>query len=315
MVKVQVINAKQVVELLKTGKPSYRVVPVDATWYMPNNPLNGKNQFLNEGRLPHAAYFDLDHICMPASKTPYPHMLANYDTLDRELNVLGLNRTDKLVFYDRSGVFSSPRAAWNMVLAGHKQVYLLDHFKDYVTEKLPLETEKINAVATDAVETSLEYQMIEEEDYDQNYKQQVIEYDELLDLVEADKLKDEYVTFDARSTARFTGESPEPRPGLSSGHIPSALSLPFTNVLNDNGNFKTKDEIIELFKSSFSIDLTRELSGKKGIIVMCGTGVTAVILRLAIESVAGSKIPIRVYDGSWTEWAQRAPSQFIVKDV
>ncbi|WEJ93198.1 sulfurtransferase [Yamadazyma tenuis] len=240
-------------------------------------------------------------------------MLADYDTLNRNLNNLGLNRTDKLVFYDKSGIFSSPRAAWNMILAGHKQVFLLDHFKDYKASGAPLDTEEIAFTATDALEASLEYDIIEEEEYDQNYQKQVIEYEELFDLVKSGQLGSKYITFDARATPRFTGEAPEPREGLSSGHIPSSLSLPFNKVLTENGNYKSKQEILDLFKTEFNLDLTKPLEGKEGIIVMCGTGVTAVILRLAIESVAESKIPIRVYDGSWTEWAQRAPSEFIEK--
>lgn len=314
MVKVKVINPTSFKELLKVGTPTYRVVPVDATWYMPNVPKDGKSQFLKEERLPQAAFFDLDEICLSKSKTPYPHMLADYDKLARELNNLGLNRTDKLVFYDKSGIFSSPRAAWNLILAGHKQVYLLDHFKDYKAQNMEMDTEEIGATATDAVESSLEYDIIEEEQYDENYKLQVIEYDELFDLVKLDTLKDDYISFDARSKERFTGEAPEPREGLSSGHIPSSLSLPFSKVLTENGNYKSKEEILDLFKQEFNLDLSKPLDNKKGIIVMCGTGVTAVILRLAIESIAESKIPIRVYDGSWTEWAQRAPTEYIEKN-
>ena len=53
----------------------------------------------------------------------------------------------------------------------------------------------------------------------------------------------------------------------------------------------------------------------KGIIVMCGTGVTAVILKFAIECILKLNVPVRVYDGSWTEWASRAPSEYIQKDI
>lgn len=311
MDKVKVLSVNGFKELLKTSTPAARVVPIDATWYMPNNPRNGKQEFLQEARIPGSAFFDLDEICAP--KSEYPHMLASYDYLHWHLNNLGLNHGDKLVFYDKSGIFSSPRAAWNLVLAGHKQVYLLDHYKDYLNKGLELDKETISATATDIVEASLEYDMIEEEVYDQRFSQQVITYEELLQLVQSGELGEKYITFDARSTDRFTGESPEPRPGLSSGHIPSAISLPFSKVLNENGNYKSKEELVDLFKQEFGLDLTKPLPNDKKIIVMCGTGVSAVILRLAIESIIGSNIPIRVYDGSWTEWAQRAPTEFIEK--
>lgn len=300
---VQLLTVNGLKELVKSSTTALRVVPMDATWYMPNNPKDGKQEFLNDGRIPGAAFFDLDQISSPSD---FPHMLPTYDTLHRELNNLGLNAADKLVFYDRSGVFSSPRAAWNLALAGHKQVYLLDHFKDYQVNG-EMDTQKINATATDVVEVSLEYDLPPEEEFEANYAEQVIEFEELLELVKSGQLAEKYVVFDARSTDRFTGAAPEPRPGLSSGHIPSALSLPFSKVLTENGNYKTKEELVELFQSEFGLDLTKPLPDGKKIIVMCGTGVTAVILRLAIESVIGAKVGIRVYDGSWTEWAQRAP--------
>jgi 3-mercaptopyruvate sulfurtransferase SseA len=50
---------------------------------------------------------------------------------------------------------------------------------------------------------------------------------------------------DARSLARFNGESPEPRPGLKSGHIPGSKCVPFTAVLqpSDWTRFKAPDDI------------------------------------------------------------------------
>ena len=58
---------------------------------------------------------------------------------------------------------------------------------------------------------------------------------------------------------RFLGTDPEPRPGLPSGHIPNAFSLPFNLFLNQNTNivsgetyttFKTRDKILEELKKS-----------------------------------------------------------------
>ncbi|CAH6722313.1 thiosulfate sulfurtransferase Tum1p [[Candida] jaroonii] len=311
MGKVKVINSHVFKQLVEKSIPSSRVIKLDATWYMPNNPKNAKQEFLNQARIPGSGYFDLDEICDPNSK--YPHMLANYDILNSSLNGLGLNKSDKLVFYDKSGIFSSPRAAWNLILGGHEQVFLLDHYKDYVNEGNEVSKEPVDDFRPQAVTTN-GYEMISGEAYSKNYAQQVIEYEELLELVSTGKLAEQYITFDARSNDRFSGAAPEPRPGLPSGHVPSSLNLPFTKVLNENGNFKSKSELVDLFKADYGLDLTKSVNGRKGIIVMCGTGVTAVILRVAIESILESPIPIKVYDGSWTEWAQRAPTELIVKD-
>lgn len=303
--------------LLSSSNPGSRVIPIDATWYMPNSPHDGKDQFLNEERLQGAAFFDLDKVALPNSK--YPHMLPPYEVFKAAINELGLSKTDKLVFYDKSGIFSSPRAAWTFSLFGHGKLYILNNFPEYKKHDYPIETSKVSSIATSNEEVSADdhghgYELISKEQFEENYKEQVIDYDELFALVKSGKLEKHYITFDARSTDRFTGSAPEPRPGLSSGHIPGALSLPFSKVLTKEGLYKSKEELLKLFKDEFNIDLTDPtLGGKEAIIVMCGTGVTAVILRLAIQSVIGADVPIRVYDGSWTEWAQRAPSSFISK--
>lgn len=311
---IRIVSPSGFRALLSSSSSQSRVIPIDASWYMPNSPLNGKDQFLNEDRIKSAAFFDLDSICLPNSQ--YPHMLPPYDIFNKSMSDLGIRRSDTLVVYDKSGIFSSSRAAWNLSLHGHRKVYLLDNYNIYKKYEYPLETKKITSLSTPSSDSDVpQYEPISEDDVKENYRNQVIDYEELFELVESGKLDKEYVTFDARSSDRFSGASPEPRPGLSSGHIPSSLSLPFSKVLSQSDNtYKSKEELIDLFKQEFDIDFSKSnaTNGKK-IIVMCGTGVTAVILRLALESVIQCNIPIRVYDGSWTEWAQRAPSQYIIK--
>ncbi|KAK6458578.1 thiosulfate sulfurtransferase [Scheffersomyces xylosifermentans] len=303
--------------LVATSTPASRVVPVDATWYMPNNPKNGREEFLNEQRLPGAAFFDLDAISLPVS--PYPHMLPSYDLFKEAIGELGIQRNDKVVVYDKSGIFSSPRAAWTFALFGHPRVYLLDNYLTYKQSEYPVEKGKVTTLSTSLASEGRNegYEIFSKSEFDENYKNQVIEYEELLNLVETDALAKDYYAFDARPNDRFTGKVPEPRPGLSSGHVPSSLSLPFSRVINEgNKTYKSKEELLEVFQKDFGLDLSNDkfVDGKKGIIVMCGSGVTAVILKFAIQSVIGLDVPIRVYDGSWTEWASRAPEKFIKKD-
>ncbi|KAG2734345.1 hypothetical protein G9P44_002351 [Scheffersomyces stipitis] len=301
--------------LLGTATSASRVVPVDATWYMPNSGKNGLQEFLEQERIPNAGFFDLDAISLPGSK--YPHMLPTYSIFNQAIQELGIRKNDTLVVYDKSGIFSSPRAAWTFALFGHPRVYLLDNYITYKQAEYQLDLKPVDTLSTPLVSESSEpYQPISEAEFKTKYDEQVIEYEELLDLVQTNKLAQDYYAFDARPHDRYTGKVPEPRPGLSSGHVPSSLSLPFSKVINaDNKTYKSKEELLEIFKRDFDLDLSNSdfLKGKKGIIVMCGSGVTAVVLRFAIQSVIGLDVPIRVYDGSWTEWASRAPSELIVK--
>lgn len=295
--------------LVSSSANGSKVVPLDATWYMPNSPYNGVQQFLEEERIKGAAFFDLDKVALLESK--YPHMLPSKNLFVQEMSNLGINNTDTVVVYDKSGIFSAPRVAWTLSLYGHKRVYLLDNYLNYKKSEYPLERVPVsNLSVPDSRTTS--YAGLSDEEFNARYKEQVIEYEELLDLVKSGQLAKDYWTFDARSKGRFDGTAPEPRPGLSSGHVPSAYSLPFDSILNEDKSYKSREELKAILEKEYGIDLNKPTE-KKGVIVMCGTGVSAVILKLAFRAVLGSTIPIRVYDGSWTEWAQRAPPEYIEK--
>jgi thiosulfate/3-mercaptopyruvate sulfurtransferase len=98
---------------------------------------------------------------------------------------------------------------------------------------------------------------------------------------------------DARSSDRFAGKVPEPRPGLRSGHIPGAHNLPFQKLLNKDGTLKPANELEALFHDA-GVDLT------KPVIASCGSGITASILALALAETGHRRMA--VYDGSWAEW-------------
>ncbi|WP_433984883.1 rhodanese-like domain-containing protein [Tunturiibacter empetritectus] len=108
---------------------------------------------------------------------------------------------------------------------------------------------------------------------------------------------------DARSAARFNGTAPEPRPNLSSGHMPGATSIPFTELVED-GRLKPTDKLRELFAAK-KIDLHQPIT------TTCGSGVTAAVIALGLE-LAGAK-EVSLYDGSWAEYAQQ-PDAIIEKD-
>ena len=99
---------------------------------------------------------------------------------------------------------------------------------------------------------------------------------------------------DARSRGRFAGTDPEPRPELSSGHIPGSLSLPFGELLDADGTLKPPSALRKMFEQA-GVDLERP------IVTSCGSGVTAAIPYLALTVLEHPHISL--YDGSWSEWA------------
>jgi thiosulfate/3-mercaptopyruvate sulfurtransferase len=105
---------------------------------------------------------------------------------------------------------------------------------------------------------------------------------------------------DARAKGRFDGTAPEPRPGLPSGHMPGAKSVPFNELLNADFTMKDAATLRARFAAAGA-------DGTTPIVTSCGTGVTACILALGLRQAGLGDAAI--YDGSWTEWAGRPETQ------
>ena len=84
---------------------------------------------------------------------------------------------------------------------------------------------------------------------------------------------------------------------MRSGHMPGARSLPAT-AFSENGHFKDLPTIRKMIAEA-GIDLS------KPVVTSCGSGVTAAVVTLALESLGHSDNSL--YDGSWSEWGADRP--------
>lgn len=295
------VTPKELAEALHKSPPSKistapRTVAVCASWFLPTSPLNGLQTF-REKRIPNSRFFDIDKVIDKHS--PYPHMLPTSTDFAKAMSGLGIRRDDTVVVYDshEMGIFSAPRVAWTLKVFGHDSVHVLNNFKLWVEEGFPTESGEFYNVDTCVYPIP---------DFDSS---KLIEFEEIKEVVgDYNKEGSEGVQIlDARPKGRWSGADKEPRPGLESGHMPGSVSIPFSELLDPaSKTILPKDKLKEIFAK-------RGVDPKKPIISTCGTGVTAAIVDAALSEAGYPEEGRRLYDGSWTEWAQRVrPSDGLI---
>jgi thiosulfate/3-mercaptopyruvate sulfurtransferase len=246
-------------------------------------PIDTHARYLAQ-HLPGALFFDIEELS--DHSTPLPHMLPTAEDFSRSMSALGVANDMTIVIYEQEGVFSAPRAWWTLRTFGAQHVYLLDGgLRAWTQAGLPTQSGPVpRAPAT--FHATLNPKAVK------NLSQL------------KDKITNHQQILDARSAARFNGTAPEPRPGLSSGHMPGATSVPFTELVED-GRLKPAEKLRDLF-------LARQVDLQQPITTTCGSGVTAAVIALGLE-VAGAK-NVSLYDGSWAEYAQQ-PDSIIEKST
>lgn len=132
-----------------------------------------------------------------------------------------------------------------------------------------------------------------------------------IDEVEKKIAENSATIIDVRDAYRYRGES-EPI-DLIAGHIPGAINIPFSENLDENGEFLSPEILKEKYEylladASASLSLTQP----KKLIIHCGSGVTACHTILALH-YAGFEIP-NLYVGSWSEWSRREDKE-IAKEI
>jgi thiosulfate/3-mercaptopyruvate sulfurtransferase len=201
------------------------------------------------------------------------------------VGALGIADADRVVVYDQSGLFSAARVWWTFRVMGLEQVQVLDGgLPKWRAEGRPLaagEPRPAPARFTPHFNPKL-----------------VRDFNAVTAILQT---RSEQIA-DARSEPRFRGDAAEPRPGLRSGHMPGARSLPFGAVLNPDGTMKDAAALREVFAAA-GLDAARPTT------VSCGSGVTAPILALALARLG--RWDTAVYDGSWAEWGGRPEAEVV----
>jgi thiosulfate/3-mercaptopyruvate sulfurtransferase len=253
------------------------LVLLDATKYLPTEGFDGHAEYL-KAHLPGARFLDIDAFA--DQETELPHMAPTAGRFARLAAALGIGNATRVVLYDQKGINSAPRGWWLFRLFGHEHVAVLDGgLPRWRAAGFPLET---GAPPPPTAATYLPR----------------LTGTRLAGLGDVQRaLADaSALVLDARAAGRFNGTAPEPRPGLPSGHMPGARNLPFTELLAADGTLLPPAALAARFAAA-------GVDGSRPVITSCGTGVTACVLALGLRRAG---LPdAAVYDGSWTEWANR----------
>ncbi len=213
-------------------------------------------------------------------ESSFPNTIPSEKQFENECRKLGINNSSTIVVYDNLGIYTSPRVWWMFNIMGHQNISVLNGgLPEWISRKY----KTINKKDQKEIYASGNFSARFQHDF-------VKTYQDILKNIDTNS----FLLVDARSKGRFNGTAKEPRQYLKSGHIPNSINIPFQEVLED-GKFKTVEQIKKVFDTSCNTS--------QDLVFSCGSGITACIIMLAYE--LAFKENRYLFDGSWTEWAER----------
>lgn len=243
--------------------PDVRVI--DFRWYLQGR--NGRDEF-RRGHIPHSVFLELDAVTGRQGGGRHP--LPDAHQFEEQMRICGVSGDTKVVAYDDTGGATAARLWFMLGYFGHRAQAVLDGGIQAWGE--PLETE-VEAVPRGSFVAS------------PPDRSRVLDYEAVRGLQGVPLI-------DARAGERYRGETEPVDP--KAGHIPGALSAPFTSNLDEKKRFRSPTDLRWRFE---------ELGAARGAVFYCGSGVNATHNILAME-IAG--LPnARLYAGSWSDWSNR----------
>ncbi|PXY38276.1 sulfurtransferase [Prauserella flavalba] len=197
------------------------------------------------------------------------------------LSQKGIGNDDLVVLYGGNNNWFAAYAYWYFKLYGHDKVKLLDGGR----KKWELDGRELTTDEPQRERTS--YTAKEQDLKLRAFRDEVVEAINTKNLV------------DVRSPDEFSGKllAPAHLPQESAqraGHIPSAVNVPWSKAANEDGTFKSAEELAELYKEA-------GLDTSKSTIAYCRIGERSSHTWFALHELIGLE-DVKNYDGSWTEY-------------
>ncbi|MFT4200040.1 sulfurtransferase [Gordonia sp. (in: high G+C Gram-positive bacteria)] len=212
---------------------------------------------------------------------PVRRDFVNQEQFGKLLSERGIANDDTVVLYGGNNNWFAAYAYWYFKLYGHQDVKLLDGGrKKWELDGRPLSTDAVSRPATNYVAQNPDNTI-------RAFRDEVVEAIGTKNLV------------DVRSPDEFSGKilAPAHLPQEQSqrpGHIPGAINVPWSKAANEDGTFKSDDELAELYKDA-------GLDGQKETIAYCRIGERSSHTWFVLQELLGHE-NVKNYDGSWTEY-------------
>jgi thiosulfate/3-mercaptopyruvate sulfurtransferase len=234
-------------------------------------PDDGRRRYLDE-HLPGAVYADLNRdLSAPVTAGTGRHPLPSPAAFEARLRAWGVDGDSLVVACDDGNGMYAARLWWMLRWLGHDDVAVLDGgLRRWLQLGLPT-TEEVPRPAPGSFVARPRPEL----------------------AVDASTVLAAARVLDARAPERYRGEV-EPIDAVA-GHVPGARNHPFSLSLDAQGRFLAPDDLRESLAASLDGVPPRRA------IAMCGSGVTACHLLLALEHAGLTGA--RLYSGSWSEWS------------
>jgi thiosulfate/3-mercaptopyruvate sulfurtransferase len=253
--------------------PDLRIV--DFRWYLSGR--QGRDAYL-AAHIPGAVFVDLDAITGDGHGR---HPLPTKSQFEQEMRRAGISSGTRVVVYDDAGGSIAARLWFLLRWFGHDAQAVLDSglqgWGEPLEAKVPIVTPgDFKAHAPD--------------------RSRVLDFDKVRRLVSGSPrgARARPVVLDARVGERYRGEREPIDP--KAGHIPGAVSAPWTDNLDADARFKSPHDLRRQFAELGIVE-------SHGAVVYCGSGVNACHNILAMELAGFGNT--RLYAGSWSDWSHR----------
>ncbi|MBI3324321.1 MAG: sulfurtransferase [Candidatus Omnitrophica bacterium] len=250
-----------------TNDPSVRIVEVDVD-----------TKAYGEGHVPNAVGWAWDtQLCDTLRRDIIPK-----DKFEQLMTQSGINNDTTVVLYGDNNNWFAAWALWQLKVYGHRDVRLMNGGrKKWLSEgrELVKETPSFPRATYRA----------------NNPDNSIRAF--LLEVTKAVETRSIQLV-DVRSPQEYSGEILAP-PGLPEtcqrgGHIPTAKSIPWGKACNEDGTFKSPDELRQLYGGA-------GITGEKPVVAYCRIGERSSHTWFVLKYLLGYS-NVKNYDGSWTEW-------------